>query len=212
MPDPKALRAAERHLQRVDPVLGRQIARLGPCRLDEYQQARPLPALLGAIISQQLSVKAADTISRRFKALYGGRYPSAKRLLESDEDTLRSVGISRPKIRYMKDLAERVHARKLPLASLGRMDDEAVVDVLTQVKGIGRWTAQVFLMFKLGRLDVVAPDDLGLLEGARVVYGLEERPTPDDLELLAEPWRPYRTVGCWYLWDSRREAMGMERR
>lgn len=202
------LRTAERHLRRVDPVLRAVIEACGPCTLDADRCRRPFPALVQTIIGQQISTAAARSIHRRFLRLYGGKAPSARAVLASTEQELRIVGLSRQKIRTLRDLAERVRARKIGLAALQRLGDDEVIVRLTGVKGIGEWTAQVFMIFRLGRLDLLPVNDLGLLDGARVLYGLPQRPSARELTDLAEPWRPYRSVGCWYLWQGRRRWQG----
>lgn len=185
------------------------IAEIGPCRLDRYWRRQALPALFQTIIGQQISVQAARSIHRRFRALYGGRNPSARRLLSTPEADLRAVGLSRPKIAYLRDLASRVSSRRLSLGALEHLPDEDVNAALVRVKGIGRWTAEVFMIFRLGRLDMLPVDDIGLRDGAQVLYGLSHRPQEDELREIAEPWRPYRSVGCWFLWQGRRRARGM---
>ncbi len=206
------LRRAEAHLCRSDPVMRRLVAECGPCRLDGHARRAALPALYRTIIAQQVSLAAGETIYRRLCALYGGRAPSARALLETPFEHLRSVGLSRQKATYLLDLAGCVRSRKLRLTALESMPDEEVIERLTAVKGIGRWTAEVFMIFRLGRLDLLPVDDIGLLDGARVLYGLPERPGAEKLERLAEPWRPYRSVGCWYLWQGRRLTRGQELR
>lgn len=205
------LRVAERHLRSVDPVMDAVITDTGPCRLHEYRRRQPLPALVGSIIAQQISVHAARAIQGRVKALFGGRI-SARKLLAATDEQLRAAGLSPQKIRYLRDLAEHVSSRRLGLRALEDVDDDEVIERLTRVKGIGVWTAQMFLIFRLGRLDVLPVDDLGLLEGARVLYELSERPDEEGFRRLAEPWKPYRSVGCWYLWQGRRRARGDELR
>ncbi len=201
MPFPRHL-AARRHLVRADPVLGELIIRLGPCGLGHGPARDPFQALLRSIVSQQLSVKAADTIFGRFLALFPKGRPEPARLLVFADEELRAVGLSGQKTRYMRDLATRVLDGRLRLSRLDALPDEAVVEALTEVKGIGRWTAEIFLMFKLGRLDVLPADDLGLLNAARTVYGLRRRPAPRQLQRMGDAWRPYRSVACWYLWRS----------
>lgn len=203
---PEVLRRAERHLRGADPVIAALVERVGRCGLDEVQRSRPFPALVESIVHQQLSLPAARTIHGRFLELYGGRPPSARRLLETPEEKLRAVGLSGAKVRYLRDLAERVGARRLPLGRLVELDDEEVIEVLTEVKGIGRWTAQMFLIFRLGRLDVLPVDDLGVRDAMRQAYDLEELPEAARMEEIAAPWRPYRSVGCWYLWRTRRSG------
>jgi DNA-3-methyladenine glycosylase II len=193
---------ARRHLSRVDPVLAALIRRVGPCRLGHGPVRDPFQALLRAIVSQQLSVKAANTIFERLLTLFpGGRAEPARLLVFADED-LRRAGLSGQKIRYMRDLATRVLDGRLRLARLDRLSDQEVLQALTEVKGIGRWTAEIFLMFKLGRLDVLPADDLGLLNAAQGLYALRRRPAPARLLRMGEAWRPYRSVACWYLWRS----------
>lgn len=210
MVDMRQLRKAERHLGSIDPVMAQVIAATGRCTLGQAPP-QPLPALVESIVSQQISVHAARAIHGRLRALLGGRF-SARRILAAGDAELRGAGLSPQKIRYLRDLAERVVARRLRLSSLEAMGDAEVVEVLTSVKGIGVWTAQMHLIFRLGRLDVLPLDDLGLLEGARVLYELPQRPDAESFARMAEPWRPYRSVGCWYLWQGLRRARGDELR
>ena len=210
MTQEQQLRKAERHLASIDPVMAEVIGATGPCRLGE-DRPQPLPALVGAIVAQQISVHAARAIHGRLRRLLGGRF-SARRILTASDQELRDAGLSPQKIRYLRDLAEKVAARRLRLSGLEDMGDDEVVEVLTGVKGIGVWTAQMFLIFRLGRLDVLPLDDLGLLEGARLLYELPARPDGASFARMAEPWRPYRSVGCWYLWQGRRLARGDELR
>lgn len=204
----RQLRRAETHLRRVDPVMRALLPEAGPCRFDETSRGKAFPALVETIIAQQISVQAAGAIGRRVRALFGGRAPSARALLAMQEERLRAAGLSRQKVAYLRDLAARVGDGRLRLAALERMSDEEVLSTLTAIKGIGRWTAEIFMMFRLGRLDLLPVDDLGLLEGARVLYGLPERPTADRLLGIGEPWRPYRSVGSWYLWQAKRMSRG----
>lgn len=204
MPDRKVLRVAERHLRRADPVMAGLVDRIGPCRLDEVQRGRPFEALLESIVHQQLSMKAAATIYGRFRELFDGEVITPERVLQTPAGRLRRAGLSRQKIAYIRDLARRVADGRLSLRRLPRMDDPEVVEALTRVKGIGRWTAEMFLIFRLGRLDVLPVDDLGVRDAARLAYGLGELPGARQLRRLGEPWRPYRSVASWYLWQSRR--------
>lgn len=198
-----AYQRARRHLMRVDPVLATVIRQVGPCRLADTPPAPPFMALAEAIASQQLSTKAANTIFGRFCALFGpDGHPDPARLLLLDEATLRSVGFSRAKAVFLRDLAAHVVDERLPLDRLHEFDDGQVIEQLTAVKGIGIWTAEIFLMFRLRRLDVFPADDLGLVKGAQRVYGLRQRPTRQRLLKMAEAWRPYRSVAAWYLWRS----------
>lgn len=194
---------ARRHLMRRDRVLGALITRIGPCRLNEVPPQKPFVALAYSIASQQLSVKAADTIFNRFRDLFPPeRIPDPARLLTLDVETVRKVGFSRPKVGFLKELAAGVVENRLALDTLHDLPDEEAMAVLTSIKGVGRWTAEVFLMFRLGRMDVFPADDLGLVKAVQRVYGLRKRPSRDRLMKIAEPWRPYRTVAAWYLWRS----------
>ncbi|NKB87624.1 MAG: DNA-3-methyladenine glycosylase 2 family protein [Acidobacteria bacterium] len=206
------LRRAERSLARRDPVLRAVIREAGPASLDAQWRRDAFGALVQTMIGQQISIHAAAAIHRRFKALFGGRSPSARRLLTATDDELRGVGLSRPKIVYMRDLAERVASRRFVVSKLESMPDDEAIAALVAIKGIGIWTAEVFLLSRLGRLDVMPADDLGLLEGARQLYDMKARPAPDELRAFAERWRPYRSVAAWYLWQGRRLAMGAELR
>ena len=194
---------ARRHLMRRDPVMRKLIKKVGACRLDQVAPAEPFAALARSIASQQLSVKAAETIFERFCNLFPpDRQPTPHALLRLDEEQIRAVGFSRPKARFLRDLSERVADGRLDLAALQHHSDEKAVALLTAVKGIGPWTAEVFLMFRLGRPDVLPADDLGLMNAAQRAYGLRKRPTPDRLRKIGEAWRPYRSVAAWYLWAS----------
>ena len=194
---------ARRHLMRRDPRLGAVIKQVGPCRLEEGHDHPPFVALTYSIASQQLSKRAADTIFGRFRDLFPpDRIPDPARIMAMDPETIRAVGFSRPKVTFLKDLAAHVVEERLRLESLHAMSDDEVVQALTAVKGIGRWTAEVFLLFRLRRLDVFPADDLGLVNAVQRVYGLRKKPTRDRLLKIAEPWRPYRSVAAWYLWRS----------
>jgi len=195
-------RSAIAHLKRVDPVLGGVIARVGPCRLEIRRTGTHYDALVRSIVYQQLSGKAAGTILRRFCELYPGKRPRAKLVLATDEALLRGAGLSRQKMGYLRDLSARVADRSLPLAHLGRLHDDDIIDHLVQVKGIGRWTVQMFLMFRLGRPDVLPEVDLGVQNAIQRAYGLKKRPTPKDVLRIGEPWRPHASVASWYLWRS----------
>src|SRR4051812_13578453 len=173
----------------------------GPCGLADAQHTDPFRALVSAIISQQLSTKAAATIKGRLDALVGGGL-TPDRLARVSDDALRSVGLSRQKISYMRDLEGRVSRGELALDALDGMTDDAVVAALTGVKGIGRWTAEMFLMFRLHRPDVLPVGDLGIVKAVQRAYRLRKAPTPERLTRIGESWRPYRSVACWYLWAS----------
>jgi DNA-3-methyladenine glycosylase II len=192
---------ARRLLARRDPVIGALIKRHGPCGLADDQHEDTFTALVHSIISQQLSTKAAATIAGRFDALFGGT-PTPSAVAKVDDLQLRAVGLSSQKIRYMRDLCARVSDGSLPLDRLNELHDDDVIQSLTQVKGIGRWTAEMFLMFRLHRPDVLPVDDLGILKAVQRAYGLKKMPHPERLTKIGEPWRPYRSVACWYLWAS----------
>lgn len=192
---------ARRLLARRDPVMRDLMRHHGACGLAAAQRSDTFTALTHAIISQQLSTKAAATIRGRFEALLGG-VPSPAAITARRDDELRAVGLSGQKIRYMRDLCARVLDGRLPLASLDAMPDDAVIEALTSVKGIGRWTAEMFLMFRLHRPDVLPVGDLGIVRAVQRAYGLRTPPTPERLTTIGEPWRPYRSVACWYLWAS----------
>lgn len=190
------------HLRAADPVLARVIAAVGPCGFEPQAEGSHFAALARAIVFQQLSGKAASTIHTRFEALYGGASPTPEQLLETDDAALRGVGLSRQKVVYMRDLAEKLVSRQVPVDDLAALDDEALIKALTAVKGVGRWTAQMFLMFRLGRPDVLPELDLGIQKAVMLAYGLPEMPKPKALLELGRPWRPYASVASWYLWRS----------
>ncbi len=192
---------AQRHLARRDPVLKRLIAAVGPCTLQLNPD--PFAALARSIVSQQISTKAARAILARLEEALAPQPLVAEAVLALSEDQLRGAGLSAAKTRYLRDLAEKVETRALPLENLYAMSDEEVIEHLLPVKGIGRWTAQMFLIFSLGRLDVLPVDDLGLRLGVQEQYALPEPPGKVDLTTLAEPWQPYRSVATWYFWRSR---------
>jgi DNA-3-methyladenine glycosylase II len=159
-------------------------------------------ALVRAIVGQQLSTKAARTIFERLVALFGGRTPTPKELLAVDPEELRGVGLSRSKAAYLRDLAEHVEDGELELERLAELEDEEVSEQLTAVKGLGQWTADMFLLFHLGRPDVLPVGDLGIRRAVQIEYGLEDLPDPPELRTIAEPWRPHRSLACLYLWRS----------
>ena len=195
-------RAALAHLRRVDPVFGAIIARVGTPPPPARRSGTHYDALVRAIVYQQLSGKAAGTIHRRFCALYPKTRPRAELVLRTPDEAMRGAGLSRQKLGYLRDLSTRVADKSLPLAHLGRLSDDAIIEHLIQVKGIGRWTAQMFLMFRLGRPDVLPELDLGIQNAMRRAYGLDARPSPKDVLRLGERWRPYATTASWYMWRS----------
>ena len=195
-------RSALAHLKRADPVLAQVIARVGPCRMEQRRTGTHYDALVRSIVFQQLSGKAAGTIHRRFCELYPGKRPRAELVLGTDDAQLRGAGLSRQKVGYLRDLSGRVAEGTLPLAHLGRLPDETIIEHLVQVKGIGRWTVQMFLMFRLGRPDVLPELDLGIQNAIQRAYGLTKRPAPKEVLAIGERWRPHASVASWYLWRS----------
>jgi DNA-3-methyladenine glycosylase II len=193
---------ARRLLMRRDPVMRDLMRRYGACGLARSQHTDPYKALVRAIISQQLSSKAAATIGRRFEELFGGRFPAPAEVLQMPEERLRSVGLSGMKVSFVRDLARRLEDGSLRLDALDAMSDDEVIAELTTVKGIGRWTAEMFLMFRLHRPDVLPVGDLGIVNAMKKAYGLRKTPTPERMMRIGESWRPYRSVACWYLWAS----------
>ena len=201
------MEASDAHLHRVDPVLARLIDEHGgPLPLEPDSRGRPddlYGALVRAITGQQLSVRAAQAIWGRLLERFGGRTPTPEEILADDPDELRAAaGFSHAKVRYLRSLAEHVVSGDLQLERLAELPDEEVMRKLTAVKGLGEWSADMFLMFTLHRPDVLAVGDLGIRNAVRAQYGLDALPKPAELEQIAEPWRPYRTRACLYLWRS----------
>ena len=159
-------------------------------------------SLVEAIIAQQLSGSAAESILKKFKKLYKSKFPKPVDVLETPNSKLRSAGLSKMKISYIKDLSKKIETRELNMRKISSESDEYIVEQLTNVRGIGRWTAEMFLIFSLGRLDVLPVGDLGLKKGIQLMYSYTELPNEKEIEELAESWRPYRTVATWYLWKS----------
>ena len=192
---------ARRLLLRRDPVLAALIKKHGACGLAAAQRADHFSALVRAITGQQLSTKAASTIYARLVALMpDGLTPASLSALTDDQ--MRGVGMSRQKIAYFRDLSAKVQSGIVPLDALESMTDDEVIAALTAVKGIGRWSAKMFLMFRLHRPDVLPVDDLGIVNAVKAVYRLRKRPTADRIRKIGEAWRPYRSVASWYLWRS----------
>jgi DNA-3-methyladenine glycosylase II len=194
---------ARRILMRRDPRLGAVIKRVGRCALPDGRAHDPFAGLVRVIMSQQLSGKAAETIYGRVKALaapHGGLTPATVRAL--DAAALRAAGVSRPKIAYLYDLAGHVGDGRLDLHALDGHPDEEVIARITAVKGLGRWSAEMFLMFRLNRPDILPVGDLGIVKGMQKLFGMKRRPAERTMIRLAEPWRPYRSVASWYLWRT----------
>jgi DNA-3-methyladenine glycosylase II len=199
MPDPlEQLRAS-------DPVMRRLVDEHGPLDEEERRRGRPLEpygALVRSIVGQQLSTKAARSIYERLTALFDGRTPTPPELLAADPEDVRSVGLSRPKVAYLRSLAEHVESGELELARLSELPDEEVTEQLTAVKGLGQWTADMFLIFHLGRPDVLPVGDLGVRRAVERAYGLPDLPDAAQLTEIGEPWRPHRSLASLYLWRS----------
>jgi DNA-3-methyladenine glycosylase II len=199
---PVDYRCAQRLLLRRDPVLANLIRQHGPCRIADALRVDHFSALVRAIVFQQLSTKAASTIHARLMALMPGNSVTPAALAAISDAQFRGVGVSRQKSMYLRDLCEKIAAGEVTLDAIDALDDEAVIAALTKVKGIGRWTAEMFLMFRLHRPDVLPVDDLGILTAVQKAYRLRKRPTPERLRGLGEAWKPYRSIACWYLWRS----------
>ncbi len=196
-PLPYDAAAARRHLMRADPVMRDIVRACGPLAIES--RGRPFEALLRAILYQQLAGSAAAAIERRFLALFDG-IPAPPALAEASDELLRTAGISRQKASYMRSLGEHFAGGALSDRALMRAPDADVIEAVTRVKGVGRWTADMLLMFCLGRPDVLPVGDLGIQNAMRAAYGLPAAPKPDDMVAIAEPWRPFRSAASWYLW------------
>jgi len=198
---------ARRLLMRRDPVLASLIRQHGPCGLANDQREDPFRAIVEAIVWQQLSTKAASAIFARFLALFPeSRFPTPAQLMAVPDERLRAAGFSRPKIGYLRDLCTKVLDGTVPLDRLPAMSDEEVIEALTRIKGIGRWSAEMFLMFRLHRPDVLPVDDLGIVRAIQKAYRLRKPPRPERIRTIGEAWRPYRSVASWYLWASLENA------
>ena len=207
-PRPEALTAegyekARRLLMRRDPVLGAVIKRIGACGMADRQRKDHLSALCGSIASQQLSTKAASTIFGRFVALFPEAHiPDAAAIAAQSDESLRGVGLSGQKVSYLRDLSARIMDGRLQLDELETLPDEDVIERLTAVKGFGRWTAEMFLMFRLHRPDVLPAGDLGIVTAIQRLYRLRKKPDARRVLKIGEAWRPYRSVASWYLWQT----------
>jgi DNA-3-methyladenine glycosylase II len=193
------MRKAINHLKKSDPVMRGIIERVGPCRI-EYGPAE-FHSLAEAIVYQQLNGKAALTIFKRFAAL-AGEPLTPEGIAKLTAEQMRSVGLSKQKSSYLRDMAERAIRRDLDFIRLPEMTDEEVIKHLTQVKGVGVWTAQMFLMFSLKRPDVLPTGDFGIQMAIKKHYNKRKIPKPVHMEKIAKPWEPYRSIACWYLWRS----------
>jgi DNA-3-methyladenine glycosylase II len=193
---------ARRLLLRRDPILAALIRQHGPCGLADAQRADHFSALVRAIAGQQLSTKAAATIYARVLALMPGGVPTPEHLAALTDEQLRGAGMSRQKSASLRDLSDKVLSGLVDLDALSTMPDEDVITSLVRVRGIGRWSAEMFLIFRLHRPDVLPVGDLGIVNAVQKVYRLRKRPSAERLLELGEAWRPYRSVASWYLWRS----------
>jgi DNA-3-methyladenine glycosylase II len=192
---------AENHLRRADPVMAAVIKRMGPCEMG--QETDPWRALSSSIMSQQISVYAARAIRGRFVALFEGKvYPDPEDVLAVSDEALRGAGLSGNKVLAIRDLARHFADKQIDVGKFPEMTDDEIIEVLVPVRGIGRWTAEMFLLFSLHRPDVLAVDDQGLRNAMMKLYGLESIPKPAQMREIAAPWQPYRSVASWYLWRS----------
>ena len=196
--------SAARYLSRVDPVMGRLIRSVGPFTLMSRNRRTPFESLARAIAYQQLHDKAAESILKRFIALSPRRrFPKADELLAMKSTVIRKAGFSQPKVAALRDLAAKTLDGTVPTNRVIRsLDDDAIVERLIAVRGIGRWTVEMLLIFQLGRPDVLPVDDFGVRNGFRIVYGLREMPRPSEVLRYGERWKPYRTAASWYLWRA----------
>ncbi|WP_419758399.1 DNA-3-methyladenine glycosylase family protein [Acidisoma sp.] len=199
---------ARRHLGAAEPVFAPLIKRIGPCRLKTEPAREPFEALLRAVAHQQLHARAAEAILGRFIALYqGGGFPKPEQILLTDVMALKGCGWSENKIAAIHDLCRKALDGIVPTRRAAmRLDDEALIERLTTVRGIGRWTVEMLLIFNLGRPDILPVDDFGVQEGYRILHGLETRPKPKALAQLGLPWSPFRSTAAWYLWRAADEG------
>lgn len=195
---------AHDHLRKRCKVMRRLIRVHGPCGLVPESRRSPFEALVNAVAHQQLHGKAAETILGRFRALFApARFPTAARLAEVTDEALRGCGFSRAKTAALRDIAEKTLSGVVPTSrAIARMTDEEIIERLTTVRGVGRWTAEMLLIFKLGRPDVLPADDFGVRNGMRVAFALPAMPTPKEVLELGERWRPHATTAAWYLWRA----------
>lgn len=196
------LQSAAKYLSAHDPVLAPIIEKAGLAQITPHQNY--YWELVDSIISQQLSVKAATTIERRFQALFDDEFPGPLAILEKSTEELRSAGLSQAKARYIRDLAQHIADGRLQFDDFDKQANEAIIARLVDVKGIGEWTAHMFLIFCMGRLDILAVGDLGIRNGIRALYGFNELPTSQQVSEVAAKngWHPYESVACWYIWHS----------
>jgi DNA-3-methyladenine glycosylase II len=194
--------AAADYLSKHDPHLAPVVARFGLCTIHPHNNY--YQDLVESIIGQQLSVKAAASIRNRFRNLFGGQLPTPEQILTKSVEELRSVGFSRAKAGYVRDLAQHVIEGKVTFDHLPALSNEEIIGELTDVKGIGEWTVHMFLMFCMGRLDILAHGDLGIKNGIKKLYSLDHVPSPQEIKAIAGQysWAPYQSIACWYIWQS----------
>ncbi|MDE2333269.1 MAG: DNA-3-methyladenine glycosylase 2 family protein [Rhodospirillales bacterium] len=198
--------AARRHIARTCPIFAALIRRVGPCRMETDRQT-PYEALVRAIAHQQLHGKAARTITARFVALGGTGFPTPAEVLSFDDAALRGCGFSAGKIAAIRDIALHAQRGVVPnRRQATRMSDARLIERLTTIRGVGRWTVEMLLMFTLERPDILPVDDFGVREGYRILYDLPEQPKPRELAAIGEAWAPYRSTAAWYLWRAVDEA------
>jgi DNA-3-methyladenine glycosylase II len=202
----RSLKAARAELAAADPAMARLIERLGDRSVAQRRRGEPKPdaygALLRAVVGQQLSSKAARTIYGRVLDLFGGTTPTPDQILAASEADLRGAGLSGRKVEYIRDLAAHVKSGELELDRFSQLPDEKVIEEISAVRGLGRWSAEMFLIFHLERPDVISGGDLGIRKAIQIAYGLEEMPTPSEVEEIGERWRPHRSLASIYLWES----------
>ena len=195
-------RRAIKHLRATDPALGAIIDRVGPYRLAPRTEGTHFDYVVRCIVGQQLSGKAAATIYQRVRDLYGGDFPTPAQFLKAPVAKLRAAGLSGRKVEYVKELATRTEAKSIAILGIHEMGDDEVMETLVSVRGIGRWTAQMVLMFRLGRPDILPELDLGVQKAVQRLHRMRKLPTPQKLQKLGAKWAPYRTFAAWYLWRS----------
>ena len=198
MPEFPSKKSILKHFDEKDAVMAGLIRRVGPFRLNRNRNY--FQVLCKAIVGQQISTKAAESINRRFQNLFPRNRPTPKKVQELAEQKLREVGLSGQKVKYMKDLSEKFIDRTIRPHSMAYQDNEEIIRQLIGVYGIGRWTAEMFLIFSLGRMDVLPVGDLGLRAGVKLIYNMRGMPSPDRVRVLGRKWQPFATVGTWYIW------------
>jgi DNA-3-methyladenine glycosylase II len=202
----RSLKAARGELAASDPAMAKLIERLGERSVAQRRRGEPKPdaygALLRTVVGQQVSSKAARAIYGRVLDVFAGRTPSPKQILAATEADLRGAGLSGRKVEYIRDLAAHVESGELELDRLDQLSDEQVIEEIVTVRGLGRWSAEMFLIFHLERPDVISGGDLGIRRAIQLTYGMKEMPTPAEVEEIGERWKPHRSLASIYLWES----------